>query len=151
MPVKRTNNLKGIEAKLENATKRGLIAWAMLVAQRATQKAPVLTGRLKRSITHTMPVMIARMAWEAYVGTNIEYSAVQELGSGLYGPKKRKYLITPKRASVLAFEWMGKQRFFKHVWHPGVKSQPYLRPALNETKREGTKLLLTNILAAFKK
>lgn len=151
MPVIRKGNLNGIEARLENAVKRGLIAWAMLIAQRATQKAPVLTGRLKRSITFSMPVQVAQMVWQSVVGTNVIYAATQELGSGLYGPKKQKYPITPKKATVLAFEWMGQQRFFKHVMHPGVKPQPYLRPSFNETKATGVRLLMINIMSAFRK
>lgn len=151
MPVKRAGKLNGIEARLENAQKRALIESGMLVAQRAQNKAPIDKGRLKRSITYGIPYRAGQGQLAEDVGTNVEYAAAQELGSGLYGPKRQKYLITAKRAKVLAFEWLGKMRFFRYVWHPGVKPKPYLRPALDESKPQIIELHIKNILAAFKK
>ena len=157
MPVKRAGKLNGIEARLENACKLSLLEWGMLVAQRARQKAPVLTGRLKRSITNGLPFQAARFFWKALVGSNVEYARIQELG-GEIPPHE----IRPKSKQALAFDWpdapadlkpskSGKY-VFKKVMHPGAKipAQPYLRPALKETKKTGLKILKKNILMAFR-
>lgn len=80
MPVRRAGKLNGLEAKLENAVKRGLILSGQLVAQRAQQKAPVDTGRLKRSIT-SIPQQMGRGTFKVLVGTNVIYALFQELGT----------------------------------------------------------------------
>lgn len=114
MPVTRAGKLNGIEAKLENAQKRGLILGGMLVAQRATQKAPIDTGRLKRSITNSMPKSEGKSRFRVDIGTNVEYAPYQEFGT----------------------------RF--------MEAQAYLRPALNESRKEVIQLIAKNIVAALK-
>ena len=76
-----------------------------------------------------------------------------EYGSGLYGPKKRKYVIEPKKATVLAFpgsrsfllERSGNNllpigakgtMFFPYVEHPGVGAKPFFSTALSEKANE---------------
>lgn len=86
MPVTRKGKLNGIEARLENAQKRGLILGGMLVAQRATQKSPIDTGRLKRSITHSMPKQEGKLAFRMDIGTNVEYAPYQEFGTRFMVP-----------------------------------------------------------------
>lgn len=81
MPVTRKGKLNGIEAKLENAQKRGLILSGILVAQRASGLAPIDTGRLKRSITNSMPKQMGRLSYRVDVGTNVEYAPFQEFGT----------------------------------------------------------------------
>lgn len=82
MPVTRKGKLNGIEAKLENAQKRGLILSGMLVAQRAQGKAHVVTGRMKRAIHHDMPRQIGRLAFIVRVGSNVEYHEEEEFREG---------------------------------------------------------------------
>ena len=56
-----------------------------------------------------------------------KYAAAQDLGSGLYGPKRRKYLILPKKpGGVLAFKVRGKMVFARRVMHPGVRPTRFL-------------------------
>jgi len=82
MPVIRKG--RGLSrAKLENAQKRGLILGAKLVAQRATALAPIDTGRLKRSLTHSSPKQLGPGHFSIDVGTNVEYAAIQEFGIGV--------------------------------------------------------------------
>jgi hypothetical protein len=57
-------------------------------------------------------------------------------------------VITPRKAQVLAFKWpnapanlpagKGGLHYFKSVTRPQItiKAQPYLRPALNESKKD---------------
>lgn len=97
MPVRRAGKLNGLEAKLENAVKRGLILSGQLVAQRAQQKAPVDTGRLKRSIT-SVPQQTGRGAFKVLVGTNVVYALFQEVGTKFM--KAQPYLRPALKESV---------------------------------------------------
>lgn len=81
------------------------------------------------------------------------HAAAFEYGSGEHSTKgeKGKYIIRPKEANALAFEWnpayvpWGSKKFigftedgrflFNFVEHPGVEPKPYLRPAIEEEKK----------------
>jgi len=85
------------------------------------------------------------------------HAAAFEYGSGERGESGQKYIITPDKADLLAFDWQPdfvpwgspkffgaileskdstEGRYFFHlVEHPGVDARPYLEPAL-EAQRE---------------
>jgi len=99
------------------------------------------------------------------------HAAAFEYGSGenRENGEKGKYVIAPKEATYLAFDWTPatvpwgspkffgaaleskdstKGRYFFHfVEHPGVKPKPYLQPAIDST-RAG---FVTSIARLFKK
>lgn len=110
------------------------------------------------------------------VGSNLQYAPAQELGSGLHGPKSSKYEIVAGRLNLgatkslnpkwaLSFQWPGGPSphpalttegeyagfytFFR-VMHPGVRPQPYLRPAAIDTQQEGKRLLFNAIIAELR-
>lgn len=155
--------LRRLAAKAENGMRVGLILSGKLVSQRAQRKAPRDTGRLKRSIHEGKPYKKGRTAMAIDVGTNVEYAAAQEFGSGLHAEKgpKKPIEIRPVRKQALAFEWpdapagltpskTGKY-VFARVMHPGVKAQPYLRPALEESRNDVRKLILKSVAAALRR
>jgi len=84
--VIRKNLLDSKLAKLDNAQKLGLLEGGMLVAQRAQQKAPIDTGRLKRSIHPTIPQKVRDGVQITAVGTNVEYAPFQEFGTKYIQP-----------------------------------------------------------------
>ncbi len=118
MPVRRAGKLNNLSARLDVAIKRGLIESGMVVAQTASQKAPVDTGRLMRSITYGRPEKMSKTGYEIDVGTNVEYAATQEFGSGIYGESGMQEAIKRESKRGIIF------------FVSGVKAQPYLRPAL---------------------
>ena len=74
-----------------------------------------------------------------------------EEGSGLHGPEGKKYVIEPKDAGALAFDWDKTPRgpgkkfigqlpdgklMFRFVEHPGIEPRPYIFPAWIQTKEE---------------
>lgn len=155
MPVKREGKLDNIEPKLENALKRGLIEAGKIVAQRATNKAPRDTGRLKRSVTQGTPQKINRLRFKIDVGTNVEYAAIQEFGGTIQIPE-----IRPVNKKALAFNWpgapahlvskSGKVVLKKVKAHPvTVPAHPYLRPALEESKAVIRILIVKNMIKAL--
>lgn len=158
----RTGDPSLMEQRLIVGATKGLLAWGNLVAQRATLKAPVKSGRLARSITVGTVHMIDRGKLAINVGTNVEYAAAQEFGSGIHSPNPADRHLIPIRArrkKSLAFKWEGGPTdisaydpdsgmwFFKVVYHPGVRAQPYLRPAVHETGQEGVNLVTSAIIA----
>lgn len=106
---------------LENALQAG----AQPIRNSAIDKAPYLTGTLRRSL-HTETVEKRGKKVRVLVGTNLEYAAMQEFGG----------TVTPKQAKMLAFEVGGKLVFAKRVTIP---AHPYLRPAFDEQKGEAVK------------
>jgi len=158
MSVHRSGDFKNNAARVENGVKRGLIEAGMLVAQRATQKAPHDTGRLKRSISQGQPYTIGDRRYAIDVGTNVEYAATQEFGATIEIPE-----IRPRNKKALAFDWpgapegmtpgkSGKFVFAKVAAHTvTVPAQPYLRPALRESRADISRLILKSVIGALRK
>lgn len=135
---------------------RGLILSAQLVAQRATGKAPIDTGRLKRSITAGRPYSRPGGGRAIDVGTNVVYARAME-----FGAKIPAHIIRPRVKQALAFKWpnapagakpgKGGLFVFKSVNHPGaiIPAQPYLRPALNESKKDIDIIIGKSVIGAM--
>lgn len=88
-----------------------------------------------------------------------------EKGSGVHGEEKAPYTIAPKNVDALAFFWEGgpsaselfatSRKFigqaddgrllFTSVEHPGVRSRPYLGPAVDDVGKS----ILSRIAGAF--
>lgn len=143
--VRRAGKLNNVAARVENGINRGLLLSALLVAQRAQGNAPVDTGRLKRSITTSTPYSTPK-GKAINVGSNVAYAAAQEFGAEI-----PPHTITPVNAKVLSFNWRGEQRFYKRVNHPGatIPAQPYLRPALRDSKRDVAEVLAKSVVGSM--
>lgn len=83
----------------------------------AKDLTPVDTGNLRNSITHKV------VDDEVYIGTNNEYAAYVELGTGIHTEGGRQ---TP---------WVYKDD--EGNWHHtrGQEAQPYLKPAVADHKQ----------------
>lgn len=89
-----------------------------LMQDYAQDRVPVRTGHLKASIAHDEGV--EGLTYYARVGSNVEYAPYVEFGTGDTGeasPGGRWYGDHPSGASYTA------------GW-PGMRAQPYLRPAV---------------------
>lgn len=164
MSVTAAGKLNSLAPKAENGLKRGLILSGKLVAQRATNKAPRLTGRLKRSIAESAPYAVGRGAWGVNVGTNVEYARAHEEGSGIYAlnPAHRELIeIKAKNKRALAFSWPNAPAeikpskktglyVFLRVFHSGIRPTPYLRPAIDESRNDIRRLIAVNVAGAIR-
>lgn len=103
------------EAALRALEKCGLTAEG-LAKKKITENKSVDTGNLRNSITH----MVDKEELVAYVGTDVEYAAYVELGTGKYYPGGRP---TPWVYQDTKGNW--------HLTH-GQRAQPYLKPAVSE-------------------
>ena len=114
MNVQFTDNSKEVSDNIKAALLRGLEACGLVAEGYAKKLAPVDTGNLRNSITHT----VDEEEPAAYIGSNSSYASYVELGTGKYVSGGRP---TP---------WVYQDE--KGNWQRtnGQKAQPYLKPAV---------------------
>ena len=98
MSVKRSNKMKDLPAKIENGAREGMILAGDLIAQRATRRAHVVTGRLKRSITRGNPFKTPT-GMAIKVGSNVSYAKIEEFREGEKHGTPHSYLRPAIRES----------------------------------------------------
>ena len=115
MNIQFTDNSKEVSDNIKAALLRWLETCGLVAEGYAKKLAPVDTGNLRDSITH----MVDEQEPAAIIGTDSEYGAYVELGTGIYveGGGGRP---TP---------WVYQDA--KGNWHytRGNKAQPFLKPA----------------------
>ena len=116
MNVQFTDNSKDVLEAMQQAAVRALEKCGLTAEGYAKKLCPVDTGNLRNSITHT----VDEEEPAAYIGSNAEYAAYVELGTGKYVSGGRP---TP---------WVYQDE--KGNWHRthGQKAQPYLKPAVSD-------------------
>ena len=147
------------------ALRKGLVAAASLLAERAKAKA---NSQNVPKVSEHMKVGKVETKGSGALGITISIgmkeneapaAAAYEFGSGLYGKEGKKYRI-PKEGSdkILAIpaertfflKRFGQSLipvaaegllFFPHVMHPGVGARPYMKPAIEENKEEMKRLI----------
>ena len=111
------DNSEEIADKIKAAIQRALKRIGLQAESFAKKLCPVDTGGLRNSINHKVQEN------DAYIGTNKEYAAYVELGTGKYydGGRKTAWAYQDAKGN-----W--------HMTH-GQRAQPYLKPAAaNHTK-----------------
>ena len=114
MKIEITDNSEEILAAMEAAALRALEKCGLTAEAYAKLPCPVDTGNLRGSITH----QVQPEEQAVYIGTNNEYAAYVELGTGKYVPGGRQEAWTYQDAKG---NW--------HITH-GQRAQPYLKPAV---------------------
>ena len=114
MSVEIHDNSKEVSEAIKSALLKGLETCGLVAEGYAKKLAPVDTGNLRNSITHT----VDEEEPAAYIGSNSSYASYVELGTGKYVSGGRP---TP---------WVYQDE--KGNWHRthGQKAQPYLKPAV---------------------
>lgn len=77
MKIKITDNSKEVKKEFEKAILKALETCGLAAEGYAKKLAPVDTGNLRNSITHT----VDEKEPAAYIGTNVEYASYVELGT----------------------------------------------------------------------
>lgn len=113
MDVKFIDNSEEIKDNMKNALLRALEKIGMTAEKYAKRLCPVDTGNLRNSITHR----VDQEEPAVYVGSDSEYAAYVELGTGKHYPGGRP---TPWTYQDAKGNWH---------WTAGNKAQPYLKPA----------------------
>lgn len=119
---KAIRDIQDYEIAIKEEVKNIVKETAFKIQSSSKQKAPVLSGTLKRSID----VDIANDEMSAKVFSDLDYAPHVEFGTA-------PHEIEVKDASVLS---NGKKPFGKKIMHPGQVAQPFLFPAYEEEVQE---------------
>jgi phage gpG-like protein len=109
------------EKQLEVRVQRFLTDAAIIVLRRAREICKRRSGDLARSIFMVIGNNTAR------VGSNLPQAPIMEMGA-------KPHIIKPN--SKIALWWKDAKYPVKLVNHPGVKPIPFLRPALESSKKD---------------
>lgn len=115
MEVKLTDNSGKVLEEFKAAVLRALERCGSEAEGYAKELVPVDTGNLRNSISH----QVDEDEPAAYVGTNSEYGAYVELGTGIYAESGGR--PTP---------WVYQDANGNWHWTQGNRAQPYLKPAV---------------------
>ena len=115
MNVQFTDNSKEVLEAMRQASVRALEKCGLTAEGYAKKLCPVDTGNLRNSITH----MVDEQEPAAIIGTDSEYGAYVELGTGIYA----------EGGGGRPTPWVYQDA--KGNWHytRGNKAQPFLKPA----------------------
>lgn len=120
MQIEIIDNSGRVKEEMQAAALRALEKCGLVGEGHAKRLQKPDTGNLRNSITHKVdPAELA-----VYIGTNVEYAAYVELGTGKYYPGGRQ---TP---------WVYQD--VKGRWHLtyGQRAQPYLKPAIADNVQQ---------------
>lgn len=125
MSVEFIDNSEEVKSAMHDALIRALEKISMTAEKYAKRLCPVDTGNLRNSITHRIdPDEPA-----AYIGSDMEYAAYVELGTGEHYPGGRP---TP---------WAYQDEKGNWHWTHGNKAQPFLKPAAADHKPEYQRII----------
>ena len=114
MEVKIVGNFDAVKSAVDDAILRTLERWGQQGEGYAKDLCPVDTGNLRNSITHR----VNDRENAVYIGSNSEYAAYVELGTGIYyeGGRQDPWVYQDEEGR----------------WHRtnGQEAQPYLKPAV---------------------
>lgn len=127
--LKVIDNSKEVKDELQKAALRALEECGLIGEGYAKKLCQVDTGTLRNSITHA--VDSSELA--CYIGTNSEYGAYVELGTGIHYPGGRK---TPWVYQDAKGNW--------HMTH-GQRAQPYLKPAVADHAQQYRNIIEDNM------
>ena len=115
---------------LDTALARGLEKCGLVAEGYAKKLCPVDTGNLRNSITHTVTDVNEQAA---YVGSNTEYAAYVELGTGVFYPVGRQtpWVYTDAKGNT-------------HMTH-GQRAKPYIKPAVADHTPQYQKIIKSEL------
>lgn len=127
MSVEIQDNSREVSAAIKAALLRGLEKCGLVAEGYAKRLCPVDTGNLRNSITH----MVDEQEPAAIIGTDNEYAAYVELGTGIYA----------ECGGGRPTPWVYQDA--KGNWHytRGNKAQPFLKPAAADHAIQYRKIL----------
>lgn len=114
---------------MQTAVLRALEKCGLTAERYAKDLCPFDTGNLRNSITH----QVVSGENSVYIGSNAEYAAYVELGTGIYYPGGRK---TPWVYQDSKGNW--------HMTH-GQRAKPYLKPAVADNSQQYKQIIETEL------
>ena len=120
MTVNFKDNSGAVLSAFHSAVEKALEECGLVAEGYAKKLAPVDTGNLRNSISHKVDPEEPAV----YIGSNTEYAAYQEFGTGIYTEGGRD---TP---------WVYQDEKGNWHWTRGNKAQPFLKPAVADHARQ---------------
>jgi len=118
-------NVDGLRKQLQRQVNDFAGRAADGITAEVREAAPVETGVLKRSVTHTTPqVSDSQVSFTVQTGDLIQANTTE------YGA--RPHVIVPRTKRALAFRTNGTLVITKRVNHPGNKPDPWFYPTVNK-------------------
>ena len=130
MHVEITDHTDEVLAAMRAAALRGLEKCGLVAEGYAKKLCPVDTGNLRNSISHTVTDVNEQAA---YVGSNTEYAAYVELGTGVFYPGGRQtpWVYTDAKGNT-------------HMTH-GQRVKPYIKPAVADHTPQYQKIIKSEL------
>jgi len=119
--MKIQDNSAAFEENLKVKVRRFLEQAAIIVNRKARELCARRSGELVRSISYIIEEN------RALIGSNLPQAPIMELGS-------KPHTILPNVKAALF--WPGLDHPVKRVKHPGTRPIPFLRPALEASKKD---------------
>ncbi len=118
---------------IPKAMAKVVTALAIKLHTAVTNRAPVLTGKLRRSIFWDTAINPDQAMGRVFVSADTPYARMLE-----YGGKTKAHDIVPTKAKALHFFVGGKEVFAKVVHHPGstFKARRYVHGPFEEMQPE---------------
>lgn len=116
MSVEIHDNSKEVSAAIKAALLRGLEKCGLVAEEYAKKLCPVDTGNLRNSITH----VVDEQEPAAIIGTDSEYGAYVELGTGIYA----------EGGGGRPTPWVYQDAQGNWHWTRGNQAHPFLKPAV---------------------
>jgi HK97 gp10 family phage protein len=121
-----------VEARVTPAVRMGVQESLELIRDRAKELCPVDTGALQASITID-PLEEPGKTVVGRVGPHTDYDVYVEFGTGIAGASSAGAGPGP----------------YSPTW-PGMIAQPYMRPAIDESREKIKDIMAHNLQVAFK-
>ena len=105
---------------VELTGRRMVATGSRALKERIREFTPIETGELAASYYIGL-IRKGRGGWWTTVATDVEHGPYVEYGTGLFGPKRRKYPILPRKPGGV-LHWVnehGEHVFARKVMHPG--------------------------------
>ena len=118
---------EGRAARVPKAVGSVVVALTLKLLAAVQTRAPVVTGKLRRSIFQEVTLNEAQALGRVFVSPDTPYAKFVEFGT-------KPHDIYPSKASALRFMVGGEEVFAKHVRHPGTKAQLYVHGPFEEMK-----------------
>lgn len=135
--------LQSLGGDIEKATARGVASASEGIRESAVEHCPKDTGDLRESVY--LKIVRSKGTITGFIGTNVEYAACVEFGTGPTGNGTYPYPVSG--LVYKADKWRVKLPFLETEDDPGIRyisgqhAQPYLYPALLENRKKSVGLI----------
>lgn len=138
------------KSRTAEAVRKGILESCRLVQREARSKHRFTsqTGVLERSITYYLEK--GALVGVVSISDAAPYGVFVHEPTGIYGPKKERYQIRPKRKQALRWAADGTLHFARLVNHPGSPADRFLYEAADRSRERIRQIFARHIQKAVR-